>query len=473
MIEVIDTGCLTEPKNSRIVLIKEWQLDLCEGNHCAAAILNFLIYWHGVKIKQSKKAKEANDISEMHGGKRDQDESLFQWHVEQELRDGILNLFSNDTIRKAIVYLQERQLISVQKNPNMNYGFDRKNYFLVNIKLIQKLINEYIKNKEENDEEFIPEKSGIEEQKSRAAITETTNTKNNLNKVVSKETTVGAFGTYEKSRVRLVKQELLNQQKNKRQTQVIDDLQVHISAIIDRWNETNNLCNHKSGTKTYLEISTMIESLFNGTCYNSVPAFKKYHNKKFTRAEVMSVLRRLDTAVNSPDHLPLDKTYVRKFRFPSFIYNRYGKTEKSLSQFLYYFEHEPLRNSESMNAAISSNDKQPETTKILKTWYSDVVMNGNNGHYTSEQLRDLVKSSNRLTEFAAKYGKGMLNGVDYWKSMYGCDGDSEVFAHMLIEMFADRVSRFGSSKFSIGYLASDKTFNEYFPDYLKSMGYLE
>ncbi len=124
------SSCIQYPADEPILLIRESQVMVCDGNVCAAALLSFLEYWHNIKLEQRRKARQANDIAEKVGDDRGQDEGLLQFHSAEDLHMGLLGLYSRDTIRKAIALLVAKGFISVHKNPRPRYGFDRTHHFL-------------------------------------------------------------------------------------------------------------------------------------------------------------------------------------------------------------------------------------------------------------------------------------------------------------------------------------------------------
>ncbi|GEM_PF-6281394 len=136
------TSCILHPKNEPMIIIRDWQIGFCAGNHCAAALLSFFEYWHNIKLEQRYKNKKANDIAEMHGDGRSQDESLLQFHTEEELEKGIL-IFKKDKIRDGIKSLQEKGVITVTKNPNPKYTFDRTKFFLFNPAVCSEWLKKY------------------------------------------------------------------------------------------------------------------------------------------------------------------------------------------------------------------------------------------------------------------------------------------------------------------------------------------
>lgn len=123
------TSCISHPEKEPLIIIHKWQLEFTEGNECAAALISFFTYWHDIKFANKEKAKHANDVAEMHGDPRTQDESLMQWHTEKDIEDGIL-IFKRRTIADALANLQTSGVIEIIKNPNPRYAFDRTRYFI-------------------------------------------------------------------------------------------------------------------------------------------------------------------------------------------------------------------------------------------------------------------------------------------------------------------------------------------------------
>ena len=79
------TSCIRHPESEPVLVIHQWQVRACDGNTCAAALLSFFEYWHNIKVEHRLKAAEANDIAEQHGEARSQDETLWQFHTEEQL----------------------------------------------------------------------------------------------------------------------------------------------------------------------------------------------------------------------------------------------------------------------------------------------------------------------------------------------------------------------------------------------------
>ena len=127
-------SCIRHPEKERLLVIREWQLEACKNedgksNACAAALLSFFEYWHNIKLEQAGQARMANKVSRQHGEPESQNESLWQWHTEEELEHGIM-IYKRSTIREAVRFLAGKGFITVSDNPNPKYRFDRTKHFL-------------------------------------------------------------------------------------------------------------------------------------------------------------------------------------------------------------------------------------------------------------------------------------------------------------------------------------------------------
>ena len=124
------TTCIAHPAHEPIAIIRNWQIQACRGNHCAAALLSFFEYWHNIKLNQQTQAVKANKVAEAHGVTGLQDVTLVQFHSEAELETGLLGLYKRKTIGLALKFLVAEGYLSLHSNPNPRYYFDRTRYFL-------------------------------------------------------------------------------------------------------------------------------------------------------------------------------------------------------------------------------------------------------------------------------------------------------------------------------------------------------
>ncbi|KTD47786.1 hypothetical protein [Legionella quateirensis] len=167
-------SCISHPEGERLILIRKWQLEACEQDDCAAALLNLFEYWHNIKLEHNSQAKNYNDVAQRHGDSGTQIETLLQWHTTEQLEASLLNIFNKRRIHSAIESLVSLKFISVHRNPNPRYAFDKTKHFLFNPNEISRWLKEYYlkktsfqsKPKDENqnvvDEESISDLSMVQ-----------------------------------------------------------------------------------------------------------------------------------------------------------------------------------------------------------------------------------------------------------------------------------------------------------------------
>jgi hypothetical protein len=149
-----ETSCISHPARQRLVVLREDYLALCGGNHCAAALLNFFEHGHNWKLASQRQALHANEVAERHGDPGMQDTSLLQFQNEDGLEEGLLGLYNRRTIRKAIEVLVSKGFVSIHKNPNSRYHFDKTHYFRFHPETVQPQLIEIF------DEELFPHRQG-------------------------------------------------------------------------------------------------------------------------------------------------------------------------------------------------------------------------------------------------------------------------------------------------------------------------
>lgn len=135
------TSSVSYPANEPIVLVRQTQVQICDGNFWAAALLNHFEYWHSIKMDQQEKNRQANDLAEKHGDQRSQDESLLCFFNERELESALLDGISRNTINKHLEILKIKGFITIHKNPNPRYWFDKTRYFLFHPEIVQQAVN--------------------------------------------------------------------------------------------------------------------------------------------------------------------------------------------------------------------------------------------------------------------------------------------------------------------------------------------
>jgi hypothetical protein len=160
------------PKQT-LVMIRADYVALCAGNHCAAALLNVLEYWTGVKLGGKDQAQAHNRILTEGGKDPTQNEELWIYKSNAEFVQELLELFKETKVRKALEYLEGRGFVSTRHNPN--YGWDRTLQYLLNVEnVIDALHTVKITDAFVKSNESIPAKKPNRSVKNNGAIPKTT-----------------------------------------------------------------------------------------------------------------------------------------------------------------------------------------------------------------------------------------------------------------------------------------------------------
>jgi hypothetical protein len=142
------TSCIVSPAKDPFVIVRKSWIEICDGNHCAAMLLNFFVSWHDWKIEHQSRAERENDVAQRHGDNPTQNTSLLQHHTVAELKDGLLGLFAEKTISKGITKLLDLGFITQSRNPNPRYKFDQTYHYQVFPSVIQDAIDALSKDTE-------------------------------------------------------------------------------------------------------------------------------------------------------------------------------------------------------------------------------------------------------------------------------------------------------------------------------------
>jgi hypothetical protein len=147
---VSQTSCIRHPANARFLKIYQWQLDFCDGNACAAALMSYFEFCHNGKLQQLQQSKTLNDALEKTPQGRTQVETLLQWHTTADLEKAVL-FYKRDKISQGIKFLASKGVIELHSNPDPRLWFDRTQHYL----FIPETVNTWI------DKRFPPDQNSI------------------------------------------------------------------------------------------------------------------------------------------------------------------------------------------------------------------------------------------------------------------------------------------------------------------------
>lgn len=126
---MIHTSSIRHPEKCRFISLYKWQVEFCQGNHCAALLLSFFSVWHDWKLTHDIYYRRVNDIAEMHGDSRSENQNAYLFFSTDDLIEGCINLYGKKAIVDAVDHLACLGVISIHKNPNPRYHFDKTKYF--------------------------------------------------------------------------------------------------------------------------------------------------------------------------------------------------------------------------------------------------------------------------------------------------------------------------------------------------------
>jgi hypothetical protein len=142
-------SCVEHPAGEWLVIFREWQVEACDGNHCAAALLSFFEFQHNGRLMAQQQAAGRNRIAREHRQPEvaDQAEDLWQHWNEDELAARLLFLYSVKTIRAALLVIDKKKFIKIGGNPDPRMKGDRTKWYLFQPKKVNLWIERYNKRK--------------------------------------------------------------------------------------------------------------------------------------------------------------------------------------------------------------------------------------------------------------------------------------------------------------------------------------
>jgi len=126
-------------ENDTLVIIRA-SYCLAFGSPCAAALVNLYSFWHDINLAKFEQQKEFNKVARQGGEAIKRGYGLLQKHKQADLVANMQGVFTKHEIVAANKSLVEMGVITIHKNPNKGYNFDRTNFFLFHPKRANMLI---------------------------------------------------------------------------------------------------------------------------------------------------------------------------------------------------------------------------------------------------------------------------------------------------------------------------------------------
>lgn len=127
-------SCIPHSKSQHLVIIREDYLAICNGNHCAAAILNEFEQWTNTKLDHAGQHDIENEIAAREGAASDLDTSTWVYMSQEQLHRDLMGMFGERKIADALKELKELGFLTVRTNPK--FKWDRTLQYLLNVDFV-------------------------------------------------------------------------------------------------------------------------------------------------------------------------------------------------------------------------------------------------------------------------------------------------------------------------------------------------
>jgi len=227
--------------------------------------------------------------------------------------------------------------------------------------------------------------------------------------------------------------------------------------VIDYWCSKGFHMHREDSTAFEIAVDK-INRLFAKTLFVDFEVSEHYKGK-WDMSDVRKAIDNFHLAVNSLDHMPANKKWIKKTSFNQFLYNPRINTkyevEKSL--FLKYYLQKPELVSKSR--VFSANDMYPQVTKIFENWWTK-SFSADRWALDTPTRNHFIFTGRKIKTFIEENKNRFLFGTNVEPMTQ--------IARRLTECF-DKELRENDSLYSIfnsSWLLSEKTFTERLPRYL-------
>lgn len=132
------SSCIAHKTSQQMTIIREDYLWMCDGNHCAASLLNVFEYWMNYKINHHEQVQIENKIAAV-GAVPLLVDDMWVYKTAENLKDELLGLFADTKITAAVKLLKKKGFIETRNNPA--YGWDRTLQYLFKAEAVQQAVN--------------------------------------------------------------------------------------------------------------------------------------------------------------------------------------------------------------------------------------------------------------------------------------------------------------------------------------------
>lgn len=139
---------IAQPGGQQATLTRESYLAICDGDFCAARLLNAMERWHAYKLTGRKEGRAINKMLAQGGQEPSHDEGLWI-RMAIDPKDGkslgwraeLLNEYSYKIVERALKLLLEKGYCERRENPKQNW--DRTPQWLFKVEAVQGAVDEW------------------------------------------------------------------------------------------------------------------------------------------------------------------------------------------------------------------------------------------------------------------------------------------------------------------------------------------
>lgn len=124
---------------------------ICSGNPCAAMLLGIFSSWHDYRMKNDLLYQRYTKRNQGSFNIRSTNEKAYLFFSIEELMAELMGLFQKSDINNALYLLESLEIISIYRNPNERYYFDKTKYFVFHANVCNQWISKKLAETKNND----------------------------------------------------------------------------------------------------------------------------------------------------------------------------------------------------------------------------------------------------------------------------------------------------------------------------------
>src|SRR5688572_27879403 len=117
------TSCIEHPAKQSLVIIRQDYIAICNGDDCAAAILNYFEHWTNSKLDEQEQWVRQCEIADKTGEQRPPAPDVWIYASRVQIQSDLLTTYGELNIYIALDWLVDVGFLVSRNNPK--HGWDR------------------------------------------------------------------------------------------------------------------------------------------------------------------------------------------------------------------------------------------------------------------------------------------------------------------------------------------------------------